>query len=45
MGLIFMAHQLGEIAGTLPPLKKEDIGSRSSFQRTWKMKKRGYLNI
>ena len=43
-GLRFMANQLREIVGTLLPLKKEDIGSQSSFQKTWQTKKRGYVN-
>ena len=38
--LSFMASQLRDIVGTLLLLKKEDIGSKLSFQKTWQTKKR-----
>ena len=40
-GLIFMAHQLGEIAGTLPLLKKEDMEAGRLFREHRRRKREG----
>ena len=38
--LRFMTSQLRDVVGTLLLLKIEDIGNKSSFQKTWQTKKR-----